>query len=353
MNNDTQYVRLVIRKTNNTFWGCGYDGEYQFGLGTATNKVSWTALPWIPTDVLSVWNLGTYGGNMVIQKADGTIWVTGYNGYGELGVGSTAQPTVPQLTANSAWLGGDTTMRIQYISYGGRYYDGSSTNSYYWIVMFLDNGTTSRLCGAGANNWGCFGTGNTTNATIPVAPLTSTGLTGRIAKIRNTGSAPGTMYVQMANGDLFTYGYNAFGAVGNGTTTSPVTTPYKLLTGTCADIYNDQMGWQNYGYYSPGAIVKKTDGTYWCCGYNSYGAVGVSVNGGSVTTLTQMPLPKGSVIKFTGTNNGSNEGTTKFIVTADNTIWAYGYNGTYTITQTGTSSYMTPVNFVPTALMGS
>ena len=350
MNNEPNYVRLIVRKTDNTYFGCGYDGEYQLGLGTTTNKTSFTALPWIPADAISVWNLGNYQGNLFVQKADGLISATGYNGYGQLGVNATSSPTTP-LNSN-LWLGGDVSMRIQYISYGGRYFNSGGTSNYYWIAMLLDNGTTSRLVGAGANLFGTLGTGNTTNSTVPVAPLTSTGLTGRISKIRNTGSSPGTMHVKMANGDLFTYGYNEWGAVGNGTTTL-VTTPYKLLTGNCADIHNDQMGWIYYGYYSPGAIVQKTDGTYWCCGYNAQGQVGIGSTTGTITTLQQMSLPKGTVIKFVGTSNGSNDGINKFIVAADNTIWSWGYNGQYNINGTAASNYLVPVNFAPTALKGN
>jgi hypothetical protein len=69
--------RIVIRKTNNTYFGCGHDGQYQFGLGTNTNKTSWTALPWIPATALSVWVLGGDLGNIFVQEADGQIRVTG------------------------------------------------------------------------------------------------------------------------------------------------------------------------------------------------------------------------------------------------------------------------------------
>lgn len=350
MNNDPNYTRLIVRLNNGEFYGCGYNGEGQLGIGNTTNQSSWVQITAIPSTALNVWPLGNYQGSTVVQRADGTIIVCGYNGFGQLGLGNTTDQTSFVLAAN--WLGGDTTQRIQYISYGGRYATTTTTNMY-WIVMFLDNGTTSRLVGAGSNNWGCLGTGNTTNSSVPVAPLTSTGLTGRIAKIRNTGSAPGTMHVRMANGDLFTYGYNAFGQVGNGTTTTTISTPFKLLTGTCADIYNDQQGWFVYGFYSPGAIIQKTDGTYVCCGYNFYGAAGVNSTTSNITTLQQIALPKGSVIKFVGTNNGNQEATCKYIVTADNTIWAWGYNSFFNIADNynGTTNYLTPVNFVPSALI--
>jgi alpha-tubulin suppressor-like RCC1 family protein len=341
-NHNYAVQRIVIRKINNTYWGCGHDGQYQFGLGTNTSKTSWTALPWIPATALSVWMLGGDLSNIVIQKADGTITVTGYNGYGQLGINSTTQPTFP--VDAPLWLGGDTTMRIQQICFGGSYQteNGVSTNTN--ITMLLDNGTTSRLVGAGSNNWGTLGRGNTTDSSVPVAP---TGITGRIAKIASTGNSPRTMYALLENGTLYSWGYNNFGAVGNGTFTTPVTSPYALSVNVL-DILGDVQGWDYLGFYSPSPFVKKADG-YYACGYNGYGNLGdTTVTNKNV--LTKLRVQKGVEFKFFATY-GNNEGLTRLGITTDNKIWAWGYNdlGAVDPNQTGWQAVV-PLQFTPNAL---
>lgn len=339
------YARIVIRKTNNTYWGCGYDGQYQFGLGTNTTKTSWTALPWIPSDALSVWVLGFDWGNIFVQRADGAILVTGHNAFGQLGIGNTTQPTTPQLALG--WIGGDSSMRIQNICYGGPYQDGGGVFTYTNITMLLDNGTTSRLVGAGSNNWGSLGTGNATDSSVPVAPLSSSGLTGRITKIAACGNAPKTVYALLENGTLFSWGFNNHGAVGNGTTAQAVTTPYALSTDVL-DILGEIEGTNYNGYLCPSPYIKKSTG-YWACGYNGYGNLG----DGSVdqqNSLVRLRVPVSVTFKYFA-SYGNNEGYTRLGVATDNTIWAWGYNNQAGIDPLQTSWQCTqPLQFTPNAL---
>ena len=337
--------RIVIRKNDNTYFGCGHDGQYQFGLGTNPNaRTSWTALPWIPATALSVWMLGGDLGNIFVQEADGQIRVTGYNGYGQLGINSITQPTGPQPAP--LWLGGDTTMRIQNICWGGSYQNEGGTSTYTNITMLLDNGTTSRLVGAGSNNWGTLGRGNLTDSRVPVAPSTATGLTGRITKIASCGNSPRTMYALLSTGVLYSWGYNEYGAVGNGSTTN-VQSPYALSVNVL-DILGDIQGWDYIGYYSPSPFVKKADG-YYSCGYNEYGNLG----DGSVTNknvLTKLRLPKDTSIKFFATY-GNNQGLTRLGITEQNTIYAWGYNSQGQIDPLNTSwQAVQPLQFMPSAM---
>lgn len=336
--------RIVIRKTNNTYWGCGHDGQYQFGLGTNTNKTSWTALPWIPATALSVWMLGSDLGNIFIQKADGTITVTGYNAYGQLGINSTTQPTFP--VDAPLWLGGDNTMRIQQICFGGSYQDGGGTYSYTNITMLLDNGTTSLLLGAGANNWGTLGSGPANDSRVPVTPLSSTGLTGRITKIASCGNAPRTMYALLSTGVLFSWGYNTYGQVGNGNNNN-VLVPFQLSTGVL-DIQGEIQGWDYLGYVTPSPFIKKADG-YYACGYNGYGNLGDTTTTNK-NVLTKLRVQKGVDFKFFATY-GSNEGLTRLGITTDNKIWAWGYNDLGAVDPSERNwQAVQPLQFTPNAL---
>ena len=342
---DYSIQRLVIRKTNNTFWGCGHDGQYQLGLGTNTAKTSWTALTWIPTDVLSVWNLGGDLGNIIIQLANGNIQATGYNNSGQLGLGNNSQPTVPVNAG--VWLAGDATMRIQYIGWGGPLNGGGGQNNNVNITMFLDNGTTSLILGAGANNTGVLGINNTTDSLVPVAPNSTSGLTGaRIAKMLTAGPSYKTIYVLTTAGVLFSWGYNGYGQVGNGNTTNQLV-PYQLTT-SVLDIEGEIQGWDIAGYASMAPYVKKSTG-YFTCGFNGYGQLG-DTTATTSSTLKQLYVPKGTTFKFFGCS-GNNEGLIRYGITQDNTIWAWGYNaqGAVDPLQTGWNAVV-PLQFTPNAL---
>jgi alpha-tubulin suppressor-like RCC1 family protein len=288
--------------------------------------------------------LGSDLSNIVIQKADGTITVTGYNGYGQLGINSTTQPTFP--VDAPLWLGGDTTMRIQNICFGGSYQDAGGTFTYTNITMLLDNGTTSRLVGAGANNWGSLGTGNTTDSRVPVAPLTSSGLTGRITKIASCGNAPRAMYARLSTGVLFSWGYNTYGQVGNGNNNN-VLTPFQLTNGVL-DIEGEIQGWDYLGYATPSPFIKKADG-YYACGYNGYGNLGDTTTTNK-NTLVKLRVQKGVEFKFFATY-GNNEGLTRLGITTDNKIWAWGYNALAAVDPNQTDwQAVVPLQFTPNAL---
>jgi alpha-tubulin suppressor-like RCC1 family protein len=237
-------------------------------------------------------------------------------------------------------------MRIQQICYGGSYQDGGGTYTYTNITMLLDNGTTSRLVGAGANNWGTLGTGNGTDSRVPVAPLTSSGLTGRITKIASAGNAPRTMYALLSTGVLFSWGYNSYGAVGNGNNNNTLT-PFQLTTGVL-DIEGEIQGWDYLGYLAPSPFIKKADG-YYACGYNGFGNLG---DGTTISrnTLFKLRVSKGTVFKFFATY-GDNEGLTRLGITTDNKIWAWGYNSLGAIDPNDRNwQAVQPLQFIPNAL---
>jgi alpha-tubulin suppressor-like RCC1 family protein len=344
---DVGIQRLVIRKTNNTFFGCGHDGQGQLGLGTTTSKTSWTAMPWIPTDVLSVWNLGGDLGNIFIQLANGTIQATGWNQRGQLGVGNyTATYTTPVNT--NGWLGGDATMRIQSFGWGGPYNGGGGQENYCNITMFLDNGTTSRIASAGDNNWGSLGTNNFTGTNVPVTPVTSTGLTGRVTKMLFAGSAPKAVYALTSTGDLYGWGYNNNGQIATGNATAQGA-PY-LIAADVLDILGDVQGWDVNGYVTSSPFIKKLAGWY-ASGYNQYGQLGNGIQFNSQLTLSRVILPKGIDFKFIGCYSNDNAGLTRYGVGTDNSIWAWGYNVYGAIDPTATNYNIgVPTRFTPNAL---
>lgn len=338
----TRYQRLFMLK-DGELYGCGYNNWYQVGDGTQTNRLSWTKITAAGTNPKSVWNMGGYTGCLVVQKSDNKILICGYNGYGQLGNNTTN--TITSLTdLSSVWNGGDNTMVIQDVQGGFSFFNGS-TNESCNLIMFMDNGTSSRIASCGANSWSALGDGTTTDRRVPVVP---TGLTGRIRKIVRSGDVLGAFYVLKTDGTLWDWGYNDQGQLGRGNTTT-TGTPAQVMTGV-EDIQLHFCAGAEYGYRVQSPVVKKTDGTYWICGQNQFGQC---ANGDSSTiqnTFRQMWFPTGTVIKHFGTHNTTSHGDTHFAVTDNDEIYAYGYNTYASISNEHNEHFYLPTIMHPPVL---
>ena len=93
-------------KSDGTLWAWGYNSNGELGDGTHTNKNApeqiGSATNWKNVSV----NGNNYGGFNIAIKTDGTLWVWGYNGQGELGDGSYTNKNAPEQ------IGTDTTWSI-------------------------------------------------------------------------------------------------------------------------------------------------------------------------------------------------------------------------------------------------
>jgi alpha-tubulin suppressor-like RCC1 family protein len=341
-----EQTRLMVKKTDGTVWACGYNSFGQFGNGTTTNATSFIQLTWIGTNPLSVWPLGSYGSMTVVQKSDGTIWAAGFNNYGQLGNGNTTQQNTA-VNVSTNWNGGDATMVIQDIVAGMRYADGGVLE-FYNVTMFLDNGTTSRIASAGNNAYGAMGNGLTTTPTVPVVPSSAGGFGGRVRAIRGSGGGGlMTVYVLMTNGDLWSWGWNGGGQVGNNTTVN-VLSPFRVMT-SVVDVYGDMQGWLNNEASGTSPVVEKADGFYsW--GYNAFGMVPNYTTTNALVPV-KLPFPKGTAIKHVGTMNALGNGQSRYVVTSEDKIYAYGYNAYYSIDTTGADSFLVPVLYTPNNLV--
>jgi len=98
----------VAVKQNGTIWSWGSGADGQLGQGSTSSYSS-------PTQIgaLTNWSNGAklsaggYGSNGFIQviKSDGTMWLWGYNGNGQLGDGTTTSRSSPvQLGSLNTWL---------------------------------------------------------------------------------------------------------------------------------------------------------------------------------------------------------------------------------------------------------
>jgi alpha-tubulin suppressor-like RCC1 family protein len=234
-------------------------------------------------------------------------------------------------------------MRIIDVAFGGGYVDNDSLNN---LTMFLDNGTTSIIRSAGMNNWGTIGNGAVAvaNITTPVAP---TGFSGRVSKIARAGGAPGAIYVLKTDGTLWNWGYNVYGQLDRGNTTT-TGTPAQVETNVI-DILLPFHTWFTFNFAVGSPIIRKSDG-YYRCGYNDYGQIGDGTTT-QRTSLVKMRFPANFVMKLIGAYNTAGNGGTFIATDSSDKLWIWGYNGDRAIETNSTDNYFSPVQMNPSCLI--
>src|SRR5690606_26201765 len=188
-------------------WG---DNDYgQLGDGTTTNRST-------PREITNRFSLAT--GDKIIQVSLGNIhsaaetnsgvqfnW--GDHDYGQLGDGTTTNKLTPREITNRFSLAtGDKIIQVSL----GNVHSAALTSS-------------GRLFTWGDNDYGQLGDGTTTNK------LTPTEITNRFSlatgdKIIQVSLGRNHSAALTSSGRLFTWGYNYYGQLGDGTTTNKLTT---------------------------------------------------------------------------------------------------------------------------------
>ena len=230
------YRHSAAVKTDGTLWTWGRNTVGQLGDGTTVIKSS----PVTTAGDDATWRQVSGGRyHTAAVKTDGTLWTWGFNSTGQLGDNSTVARSSPVTTAG----GGTTWCQVS----GGRYHTaGVKTDGTLWTWGF--------------NSTGQLGTGTTVNRSSP-----------------GTTAGGGTTWCQVSGGNLhmaaiktdgtlWTWGAGTNGRLGNGdisNRSSPVTT---IGGGTT---------WCQVSAGAASTAAVKTDGTLWTWGSNASGALGI------------------------------------------------------------------------------
>ena len=241
-------------------WGSNSNGQLGTG-GSAYSKV--------PTVVVTA---GVLAGKTVVAMAvggyhslalcaDGTVAAWGYNNYGQLGTGSTANATVPVLIDQTGILAGKSVVAI-------------AAGAYHSLALCAD-GT---LAAWGYNSVGQLGRGNTINSSLPAAVTLTGVLAGKTVATIAAGSSHNL--VRCSDGTLVAWGANGYGQLGNRSTTNSSVPVAVDLTGELAG-RTVVAGWTNYDHN----LALCGDGTLAAWGLNSAGQLG-----NNSTTNSTMPV---------------------------------------------------------------
>ncbi|MEI7912513.1 MAG: cadherin-like beta sandwich domain-containing protein, partial [Verrucomicrobiota bacterium] len=192
----------IVLCSDGTLAGWGSNSNGQLGAGSTTDS----SVPLLVnrTGVLAgktVTTIATGASHSLALCSDGTLAAWGYNSYGQLGDGSSANRSLPVAVDRTGVLSGKS---ITGIACGGAF-----------SLVLCSDGT---LAAWGGNSSGQLGNGTTTSSLLPVLVTRSGVLSGKTVVAVSAGYAHGL--ARCSDGNLAAWGYNSNGQLGNATTTN-------------------------------------------------------------------------------------------------------------------------------------
>jgi alpha-tubulin suppressor-like RCC1 family protein len=275
-NKDDGYHCLVLTDSGKIL-ACGNNSAGQVGDGTTTNVSTFVEVgagnTWAK---IFAFGSGARGFSAAITTG-GDLYVWGWNGSGNLGLGDTTNRNVP--TQNN--LFGGASVASMSATEGHQFNSGGVFGAHSAFLL-----TDGRVYTAGDNRNGQLGTGdNVTRDT----PQEITALGSDNAEVLAAGGAPhGVTYVRKstATDGVFATGWNGYGGLGVGDTTSRNT--FTLVNGSTANGGVRKMIVTGNSYYLGFVVIHENDYIY-ATGYNYYGNLGVG-DSTDRNVLTWVPI---------------------------------------------------------------
>lgn len=232
---------VFIIKNDGTLWACGKNNYGQLGIGSTTNAKVFTQCKISTGDyITNVKQISCGGDDTYVLLEDGTVWVCGYNYYGELNLNSTTQQnSFIQSTTNIS--------DVKKIECGGQ-------SAY----MLKNDGT---LWACGRNAYGEMGRGDSNTYKTFVQ------ITANINNdVRDVIAGAGHAVILKNDGSIWGAGRADYGQYGYNTTNQ---TKFVQITN---NINNDVKEVYCHGQYT---CILKTDNSLWVVGYNNVGQLGL------------------------------------------------------------------------------
>ena len=227
---------------------------------------------------------------------NGEVYARGYNGCGELGVGSTEEKI---YTLTRAAL--PENVRIKDI------FESSRLDGY--IFYLTEDG---EVYASGRNNYGQLGVGSTDSK---IYTPTRVALPEEVRIKDIILEANQGVYYLTEEGQLYASGRNMDGCLGVGSTEEKIYTPTRVALPEEVKVKLILNSGNSTRFY------LTEDGEVYASGYNTYGQLGVGRTENKIYTVTKIPLPEGVVIKYIDSFNGST-----YFLTEDGQVYASGYN---------------------------
>jgi alpha-tubulin suppressor-like RCC1 family protein len=272
-------------KTDGTLWTWGRNDFGVLGINVAGRSTNRTTPVTTFLGGTNWKQVATGIFNTAAIKTDGTLWIWGYNFYGQLGI-NVAGPTTNRTTPVTTFLGGTNWKQV---SCGWHHTSAIKTDGTLWVW--------------GSNSSGRLGINNIIR-TMVCTPV-QTFLGGTNWKQVSCG-----LFCAAAiktDGTLWTWGSNSYGQLGVNDTADRSIPTQTFLGGT---------NWKQVSDGDNFTTAIKTDGTLWVWGDNVYGQLGVN-------DTANRSIPVTTFLGGTNWKQVSGGGAIK----TDGTLWVWGRNG--------------------------
>ncbi len=269
-------------------------------------------------DVIIPTQIATGNSHTLFLSNDGAVYGTGSNLNGQLGNGTLESTIDPTPVATSAFGTGEKIVQISV---------GRGTTSH----LLSDAG---RVYGMGSNNHNQIGDGTSSRRTIPTLLDTSNFQSGELVTMIGTGQSSGLLITNQHR--IYGWGYNAYGQVGDGTTTNVNKPTLVTLPGLNVDerpIHVATSGYHSFALTSEARVFG------W--GNNSLGQLGDGTDVSKQTpTLISFSsyLEAGDSVKTIFAKS-----LTSYALTENGKIFAWGQNNYYQIGDGSQAARWVPV----------
>jgi alpha-tubulin suppressor-like RCC1 family protein len=202
----------VALTSEGTLYAWGWNGFGQLGNGTTTDQSTPVAVTMSGTLAgKTITALSTGYAHTVVLTSEGRLYAWGWNNQGQLGDGTTTRRLTPVEVTMSGVLAGKTVTAI-------------STGDGHTVVLTSEG----RLYAWGRNNNGQLGDSTATQRNVPVAVTTSGVLLGKAITALSTGNDH--TVALGSDGRLYAWGWGDLGRIGDGTTANRHS-PVEVLMG--------------------------------------------------------------------------------------------------------------------------
>ena len=285
----------AILTQNNTLYMCGVNDYGQIGNGR-TSDAYYPIKIMDNVKTVSLSASHTSASHTAAVTYAGELYVWGYNGYGQVGNGTTSNVSSPVRI-----------MRNVSSVYGGNY--SAAAITYNGDLYTWGNNACGKLgiAAAGLNSSICK---------IPTKVLEN---------VKTVCIGSQHMAAVTHTSELYVWGDNTNGEVGNGKTTN-VSFPFKIM---------DNVKTVSLSGLHTAAVTYAGELYVW--GYNGYGEVG---NGGTTNALSPVKI-------MDNVKSVSLDSSTSYAVTSDGDLYAWGYNGDGEVGNgTDSSDVLSPVKIM-------
>ena len=210
------YEHSLALASDGTVYTWGRNNFGQLGKNDATDAHIPAAVRTLGTPMAGkiIVQLAAGNSQSIALASDGTVYTWGWNQYGQLGNGTTMNSRIPVAVVTAGTpLAGKTISQI------------AAGNAH--ALAMTDDGTMYTW---GWNQHGQLGNNSTINSSLPViVKTTGTPLAGKMIIQITSGGSPNSL-VLANDGTMYTWGWNRYGQLGNGTTGIDAKTPVAVST---------------------------------------------------------------------------------------------------------------------------